>query len=101
MNVLRLWLDGEAAEGVYLAGSFLPAPRGRIQSNKLATATCGIYPRKPARSDGARPSGGPRRARGTGGAERLRRGEARGRGGCVRRRCGLRKDEGLRSPRRS
>ena len=48
-----------------------------------------------------RPSGGLRPALGTGGGERRQRGGARGRGCCVRRRCRLRKDEGLRSPRRS
>uniref|UniRef100_A0A287AZX3 KLF transcription factor 9 n=1 Tax=Sus scrofa TaxID=9823 RepID=A0A287AZX3_PIG len=42
-----------------------------------------------------------RPAWGTIGGEKRRRSEARGRGCCVRRRCRLRKDEGLRSPRRS
>lgn len=78
----------------------LPAPRGRIQLNKLGIATCGIFPTKPVERR-ARPWERSRRARGTGGDERRQRGGAGGRGCCVRRRCWLRKDEGLRSPPRS
>lgn len=47
------------------------------------------------------PVGGDRASAGQRGSQRRRRGGARHRGGCVRRRCRLRKDEGLRSPRRS
>lgn len=101
VTVLGLRLQGEAEEGVYLSCSFLCRRLGGVFSR------LNLRPPRVASFQGSRlgavgaPVGGDRAGAGQRGSQRRRRGGARDRGGGVRRRCRLRKDEGLRSPRRS
>lgn len=101
VQVLGLRLRGEAEEGVYLSCSFLSRRLGGVFSR------INLRPPRVASFQGSRlgavgaPVGGDRASAGQRGSQRRRRGGAGDRGGCVRRRCRLRKDEGLRSPWRS